>query len=109
PAVVAVHAGGHEPPVDHLRLGVDDGGLLAPGVEVAVVAGQQVGVHEADERPVDAVAVVQPAGLRDADGEAPAVGAAVPLAAAGAPDLAVEADVARDDAAVGLHAAEPGV
>src|SRR5271169_1500319 len=53
------------------------------------------------------IAVGKLAGLGHDNGKAPAVDAAVPLAAGRGADLAVQADVSRDNAAVLFHALQP--
>ena len=80
----------------------------APGIDVFLIAGHEQRVVEARQRPLDAIAILALAGHRVDRTESPAVRAAPPLAVRPA-DLAVEIDVARDDAAVLLHAIQPGV
>src|SRR5262249_9301239 len=89
PAFVTEHVRILRLAVDGLLVGVDVVDLLAPTVEILVVAGEEIGVHEAGQAEVVVVAMGELAGLRDDDREAPAIDAAVPLAAGGGADLAV--------------------
>ncbi len=81
PALRAAHARRLQLAVDFPGACVDRRVLPAPHVQVLVVAGEQVGVHEGHDRARHAVAVLALAGLRHDGTEAPAVDAAVPLAA----------------------------
>ncbi len=96
------------PAAFYLRVGIDRVDLLAPGVQEAVVAGEEERVAEAVDPHVVIVAIHGPARDGIDDRESPAVHAAVPLAAAGAADRAVEADIGRDDPAVVDHPLAPG-
>ena len=107
PAVVSVHARVHRPPVNDLFVRVDRVGLLAPRVQESVIPGQHVRVHETEDAPMLPIAVGQCAGLRDDHGKPPAVRAAVPLAVTRSADRSVQADVRRNDVAVGDHALPP--
>ena len=108
PALGTVHARGLDLAVDGLLLGVDHVVLATPDVEILVVAGEQIGVEEADHGARHAVTVLALARLRHKRAEAPAIGPAPPLAL-GAADLAVEADLAGQHIAIGLGPVDPGV
>ena len=98
---------------DHLGVGVHPLDHPAPSVHVGLVAGGEQGVAEGLRRPFQehvAVDAAAAAGVEVVvDGEPPAVGAAPPLAVAGAAQGAVQAHVGGNDAAVGRGPLTPGV
>ena len=109
-AGVAVAVGEHGFAVDHLFLGVEVLHLFAEGGDEAGVAfADEIGVAEAGPGAgVEGVAVGHFVDFAVVDGEVPAVGAFVPLAAVLAAGLAIEADVGGDIAAVRVGALLPG-
>ena len=95
--------------IDRTMLCVDRVTLLAPDIEIAIIAGQQVSIHESRKAPIRAIAVSELSGLWYDDGEAPAICTSVPLPMALAADRSIESNVAGNNVVVVNHSLSPGV
>src|SRR5689334_15846559 len=94
--------------LNELDLRVDCVEERAPDIKISLVARQQEGISKADQPDVARVPMRDLTRLRYFDRESPAIHAGIPLAGRPA-DLAVYADLAGEDAAVGLGSFRPGV
>src|SRR5262249_1781244 len=108
PTLLAVHRRVLHPALHRPAVPVDRVYHPPPRVHVLPLAGDPQGVVEPHQGPLDAVAVLAAAGDGVDRAEPPAVHVAPPLAV-GAADLAVKADLRRDDAVVLLHPLPPGI